>query len=66
MLLTGIFALFSMLVHARRPKLSLPPSYRSEFSVDRWGILVPADPHQKAEAERVLGETGPLTIEVTP
>lgn len=65
-LLTGIFALFSMLVHARRPKLTLPPSYRREFSVDRWGILVTADPQQQAEAERVLGETGPLTVEVTP
>ena len=63
-LLTGIFALFSMLVHARRPKLSLSPVYRREFSVDRWGIVVSTEPRRRDEAERVLGETGPLSVEV--
>lgn len=62
-LLTGIFALFSMLVHARRPKLGLSPAYRREFSVDRWGIVVTAEPRRQAEAERVLAETGPLSVE---
>ncbi|UCG75646.1 MAG: DUF3341 domain-containing protein [Gemmatimonadota bacterium] len=64
-LLTGIFSLFAMLVHARKPKLKLAPSYRREFSVDRWGIFVPADPGRRAEAERVLGETAALSLEVT-
>jgi len=65
-LLTGIFALFSMLVHARKPKLSLPSTYRREFSVDRWGIFVATGTDLRSEAERVVGETGPVSVEVTP
>ena len=65
-LLTGIFALFSMLVHARKPKLGLASTYRPEFSVDRWGIFVPAGGDARAEAERVLGETGAMTVEASP
>lgn len=63
-LLTGIFSLFSMLVHARKPKLTLPPSYRAEFSVDRWGIFVPSEPKRRAEAERAVAETQPVAVEV--
>ena len=62
-LLTGIFSLFSMLVHARKPKLRLPADYRSEFSVDEWGIFVAAGADARADAERVLGETGAVTVE---
>ena len=64
-LLTGIFALFSMLVHARKPKLTLSPSYRAAFSVDRWGVFVAAGADRQADAERLLGETDPLAVEVT-
>jgi hypothetical protein len=64
-LLTGIFSLFSMLVHARKPKLSLPSTYRREFSVDRWGIFVATGTALRSEAERVVGETGPVSVEVT-
>ncbi|MEE8446016.1 MAG: DUF3341 domain-containing protein [Gemmatimonadota bacterium] len=63
-LLTGIFALFSMLVHARKPKLTLSPSYRAEFSVDRWGVFVAAGADRRADAERLLSETDPLAVEV--
>jgi hypothetical protein len=65
-LLTGIFALFSMLVHARKPKLRLASTYRSEFSVERWGIFVAAGADVRADAERVIGETGPVAVEVAP
>lgn len=64
-LLTGIFALMSMLAHARKPKLTLSPSYRAEFSVDRWGVFVAAGADRRADVERLLGETDPLAVEVT-
>ena len=62
-LLTGIFSLFAMLVHARRPKLRLASTYRPEFSVDRWGIFVSVSPDRRADAERLLAETGPISVE---
>ena len=65
-LLTGIFSLFSMLVHARKPKLKLASSYRPEFSVDEWGIFVSAGPDARADAERLLGDTGAVAVEVAP
>ncbi|MFQ5679984.1 MAG: DUF3341 domain-containing protein [Gemmatimonadota bacterium] len=65
-LLTGIFALFSMLVHARRPKLSLSPNYRPHFSVDRWGVFVPlAAEHDRSQAERLVRENGAVEVEVS-
>lgn len=63
-LLTGIFALIAMLTHARRPRLALSPNYRPTFSVDRWGIFVPADGERRREAEDILRETGGLDLEV--
>jgi hypothetical protein len=64
-LLTGIFALFSMLAHARKPKRTLSSSYRAEFSVDRWGVFVAAGADRRADAERLVAETNPLAVEVT-
>lgn len=65
-LLTGIFALVAMLTHARRPTLALSPNYRPEFSVDRWGIFVPAEGERRAEAERIARDTGAVALEVRP
>lgn len=65
-LLTGIFALVTMLTHARLPTLTLSPNYRRTFSVDRWGIFVPADGDRRREAERILRDTGAVDVEVGP
>ena len=64
-LLTGIFSLFAMLVHARRPKLRLAATYRPEFSVDRWGIFIPVAADRRADVERLVADTGPISIEAT-
>jgi hypothetical protein len=34
--------------------------------VDRWGIFVATGTDLRSEAERVVGETGPVSVEVTP
>ena len=64
-LLTGIFGLVALLVHARRPVINLDPNYRTEFSGDRWGIFVPAEGDRRGEAEKLVRETGAVEIEVT-
>ena len=63
-LLTGIFALVSMLVHARRPTLRLSPHYRTAFSVDRWGVYVAVPEERRREAEALVRETAPVEVEV--
>jgi chromosome condensin MukBEF MukE localization factor len=63
-LLTGIFALVALLVHTRRPVMNMDPAYRTSFSVDRWGVLVRAGDSGRAEAERLVRETGAVEIEV--
>lgn len=63
-LLTGIFALMAMLVHARRPTLKLEASYRPEFSVDRFGIFVPAEDDERRAAEQLIRDTGAVQVEV--
>ncbi len=65
-LLTGIFAFIAMLTHARRPTLALSPNYRPEFSVDRWGIFIPADGERRREAERIAREAGAVSVELRP
>lgn len=65
-LLTGIFALMAMLVHARRPSLRLSPNYRKAFSVDRWGIYVPVPADGGEETEELVRDTSPVTVEVQP
>lgn len=62
-LLTGIFALVAMLVHARRPTLRLSPHYRTAFSVDRWGIFVPVEDGRRDEAEALVRDTSPVEVE---
>lgn len=64
-LFTGIFALIAMLVHARRPTLRLSPHYRPAFSVDRYGIFVAVPAERRDEARELVGDTGPLEMEVT-
>lgn len=63
-LLTGIFALLGMLVHGRLPSLKLSPHYRKEFSEDRYGVFVAAEPHRRAQAEEALRATEPLEMEL--
>lgn len=63
-LLTGIFSLVALLVHTRRPVINLDPTYRTSFSVDRWGVLVRAKESGRAEAERLVRETGAVDVEV--
>ena len=63
-LLTGIFGLVGLLVHTRRPVKNLDPNYRTHFSVDRWGIFVPAEGGQRGEAEQLVRDTGAIEIEV--
>jgi Alternative complex III, ActD subunit len=64
-LLTGIFGLVALLVHARRPVIHLDKNYRTNFSVDRWGVFVPADAARRGEAEALVRETGAVEVEVT-
>jgi len=63
-LLTGIFSLVALLVHARRPVMKLDPNYRTAFSVDRWGVFIPAAGDGRSEAERLARETGAVDVEV--
>ena len=62
-LLTGIFTLVGMLVHARKPSLKLAPHYREAFSVDRWGVFVPVDDGDRERIERTVRETGAVEVE---
>ena len=64
-LLTGIFGLVALLVHTRRPVINLNSTYRTEFSVDRWGIFVPADGDRRGQAEQLVRDTGAIEVEVT-
>jgi len=63
-LLAGIFGLVALLVHTRRPVIDLSPHYRTAFSVDRWGVFVPAAPDRRSETEALVRETGPVDVEV--
>ncbi len=63
-LLTGIFALMAMLIHARKPSLRLADTYRPAFSVDRWGIFVPSENGQHGEVETLVRDTGAVDVEV--
>lgn len=63
-LLTGIFALVSMLIHARKPSFRLSPHYRTAFSVDRWGIYVAVPEERRREAEELVRDTAPVELEV--
>lgn len=63
-LLTGIFAMVGMLVHAGKPTVRLSPAYRESFSVDRWGIYVPVSGRELRRAEAALRETDPVAVEV--
>ncbi len=64
-LLTGIFGMIALLVHTKRPVINLDPAYRTSFSVDRWGIFVPArEGAQRDAALELMRQTGGLDIEV--
>lgn len=62
-LLTGIFTLIGMLVHARKPALRLDPGYRAAFSVDRWGIHLRVPAADEDRARDALEETSPVQID---
>ncbi len=62
-LYTGLFAMFSWMVHSRRPKLKLSPHYRAAFSVDRWGIFVRAEDRDRDRALAAVQDTGPVEVE---
>lgn len=64
-LLTGIFALVGMLVHAGKPSLKLAPAYRERFSVDRWGVHVEVPEEERGRAEETLRSTDAVELEVT-
>ena len=64
-LLTGIFALVGMLVHARKPSLKLAPAYRERFSVDRWGVHVQVSEEERERVEETLRDTDAVELEVT-
>lgn len=63
-LFTGISAFLSMLFLSKRPKKDLSPHYRAAFSVDRFGIFVPAGAGERDAAERAVRSTGPVEVEV--
>ena len=62
-LLTGIFGLVALLVHARRPVINLDANYRTDFSVDRWGVVVPTE--RPGEVEEILRRAGAVELEAT-
>ncbi len=63
-LLAGIFGMVALLVHIRRPVIHLSPHYRTSFSVDRWGVFVPASGDRRADAETLVRATAAVDIEV--
>lgn len=65
-LLTGLFTLVGMLVHARKPTVDLSPHYREVFSVDRWGVFVAAGPDDEERARRLVREAGAVEVEAGP
>jgi len=62
-LLTGIFTLVGMLVHARKPRVKLDPGYRAAFSVDRWGVHLRVPEADGPRAREALEGTDPVQID---
>jgi len=62
-LFTGIFTLVALMVHTRKPRLKLPATYREAFSVDRFGVFVPADAAAQEAVSGLVRETGAVEVE---
>jgi rhodanese-related sulfurtransferase len=57
-LMAILFNLVGMLTQSRMPALKLPPDYDPRFSVDQFGVVVVCDEGNRAEAARILRESG--------
>lgn len=57
-LMAILFNLVGMLIQSRMPALRLPPDYDPRFSVDQFGVVVACDEGSRAEAARILRESG--------
>lgn len=65
-LFTGIFGLFGLLYHTRKPARRLSPHYRKTFSVDRYGVFVPVDAAgDRPGIEEIVRGAGAVDVEVT-
>ena len=62
-LFTGLFGFAGVLHHTRKPG-RLSPQYREAFSVDRFGIFVPAAEAQRPEIEKLMRDAGAVEVEV--
>ena len=64
-LFTGLFGFFGVLHHARKPG-RIPPHYRTTFSVDRFGVFVPAAAGtEQSSVEQLLRDMGAVEAEVS-
>jgi len=62
-LFTGLFGFAGVLHHTRKPG-RLSPHYRLPFSVDRYGIFVPAEQARRSEIEELMRAAGAVEVEV--
>ena len=62
-LFTGLFGFAGVLHHTRKPG-RLSAHYRLPFSVDRYGIYVPADRAERSEIEKLMRDAGAVEVEV--
>ncbi len=63
-LFTGLFGFLGVLHHTRKPG-RLPAHYRTEFSVGRFGVYVPAAPGaEQGGIEQLLRDAGAVEAEV--
>ena len=63
-LFTGLFGFLGVLHHARKPG-RLPAQYRTDFSVDRYGVYVPAAAGaEQSGVESLVRDAGAVEVEV--
>ena len=64
-LFTGLFGFLGVLHHTRKPG-KLSPHYRTTFSVDRFGVFVPAAAGaEQSSVEKLVRELGAVEAEVS-
>jgi len=62
-LFTGLFGFLGVLHHTKKPG-RLSPHYRLQFSVDQFGVYVPAAAAKQAEIEKLMRDAGAVEVEV--
>lgn len=62
-LFTGLFGFAGVLFHTHRSRRRISAGYRETFSVDRYGVYVPAPGAGAGDVERILRDAGAVQVE---